>query len=96
MDVGGNGEGTEAVYSKGTVEGEGRGKMDYVKIATHTEGEGVDTGVCLDDALELEAPEMGGDGSRIVGVKVASCEGGDGGGLIREYGGVVCKGSCKC
>ena len=93
--MGGDGEGTEAADSKGTVEGEGRGKMDYVKVATHTEGEGVDTGVRLDGALELEAPKMGGDGSRIVRVKVASSEGGDGGSFVSEDGGVVCKGDCQ-
>ena len=54
--MGGDGEGSEAVYSKGTVEGEERGKVNYVKVATHAEGEGVDTGVHLDGVLELEAP----------------------------------------
>ena len=55
-DVGGNGEGSKAAYSKGTVEGEERRKVNYVKVATHAEGKGVDTGVHLDGVLELEAP----------------------------------------
>ena len=38
---------------------------------------------------------MGGDGSRVVRVKVASCEGGDGGGLVGEDGGAVSKSNCK-
>ena len=54
--MGGNGEGSEAAYSKGTVEGEERGKVNYVEVATHAEGKGVDTGVLLDGVLELEAP----------------------------------------
>ena len=39
---------------------------------------------------------MGGDGSRVVRVEVAGCEGGDGGSLISEDGGAVSKSDCKC
>ena len=52
----GDGKSAEAAYCKCTVEGEGRRKVNYVKVATHAEGKGVNTGVLLYGALELEAP----------------------------------------